>query len=96
MQMESSCRAEVRVKLEEEVKKLKNLIEGLKANAVEKDTVLIIYKKEVTSSVPFLERPKEQLSKSLRHPTSTLISWTRTKLRDLKISVWTRLSFFLR
>ena len=40
MQMESSCRAEVRVKLEEEVKKLKNLIEGLKADAVEKDTRL--------------------------------------------------------
>ena len=38
--MESSCRAEVRVKLEEEVKKLKNLIEGLKADAVEKDTHL--------------------------------------------------------
>ena len=39
MQMESS-RAKVRIKLEEEVKKLKNLIEGLKANAVEKDTSL--------------------------------------------------------
>ena len=40
MQMESSRRAKVRIKLEEEVKKLKNLIEGLKANAVEKDTSL--------------------------------------------------------
>ena len=40
MERESSHQAEVRAKLEDEVKELKNLIEELKSNAVEKDTHL--------------------------------------------------------
>ena len=40
MERESSHQAEVRAKLEDEVKELKNLIEELKSNAIEKDTHL--------------------------------------------------------
>ena len=40
MQVESSCRARVRIKLKEEVKELKNLVKELKADAVEKDNHL--------------------------------------------------------
>ena len=40
IEKESSCRVEVKAKLEDEVKELKNLIEELKANAVKKDIFL--------------------------------------------------------
>ena len=40
MEKESSRRGEVRAKLEDKVKELKNLVEELKADAVEKDTRL--------------------------------------------------------
>ena len=40
MKKESSCRMKERVKLEAEVKKLKNLAEELKTDIVEKDTRL--------------------------------------------------------
>ena len=40
MEKESSYRAEVRTKQEDEVKELKNLVEELKADIVEKDTYL--------------------------------------------------------
>ena len=40
MERESSHQVEVRAKLEDEVKELKNLIEELKSNAVEMDTHL--------------------------------------------------------
>ena len=40
MEKESSHRVEVSVKLEDEVKELKNLVKELKADAIEKDTCL--------------------------------------------------------
>ena len=40
MEKESSRQVEVRAKLEDEVKELKNLVEELKADIVEKDTYL--------------------------------------------------------
>ena len=96
MQTESSRWAKVRVKLEEEVKKLKNLIEELKANVVEKDTRLDHLQKSRDELCTLLGEAKEQLSKSSQCLVSTLISWTRTTLWDLKISIWMRLSFSMR
>ena len=40
MEKESNCKARERVKLEDEVKELKNLVEELKLDAIEKDTHL--------------------------------------------------------
>ena len=40
MEKESNCQFEVRVKLEDEVKELKNLVKELKVDNVEKDTRL--------------------------------------------------------
>ena len=40
MEKESNRKAREKVKLEDEVKKLKNLVEELKADAIEKDTHL--------------------------------------------------------
>ena len=59
MQTESNCWAEVRVKLKEEVKKLKNLIEELKANAVEKDTCLDHLQKRIDELCTLLGEAKE-------------------------------------
>ena len=59
MQTESNRWAEVRVKLEEEVKKLKNLIEELKANAVEKDTCLDHLQKRRDELCTLLGKAKE-------------------------------------
>ena len=84
MEKQSSRRAEVRAKLKDEVKELKNLVEKLKADVVEKDTRLDHLQKEATSSAPFLERLEEQLLGSSRRPTSSLTSWTRTTLRGFE------------
>ena len=40
MEKESNCQVEVRVKLEDEVKELKNLVKELKVDNIEKDTRL--------------------------------------------------------
>ena len=59
MQAESSHQAGVRIKLEEEVKELKNLIEELKANAVEKDSRLDHLQKRSDELCTILGEAKE-------------------------------------
>lgn len=51
MEKESSYQARERAKLEDKVKELKNLVEELKVDAIEKDTCQTTFKREVTSSV---------------------------------------------
>ena len=71
----------MRAKLKDEVKELKNLVEELKVDVVEKDICLDHLQTEATSSAPFLETLEEQLLGSSRRPASSLTSWTRTTLR---------------
>ena len=58
MEKESSCLAEVRAKLEDEAKELKNLIEELKVNAVEKDIHLDHLQKRSDELCTFLEETR--------------------------------------
>ena len=74
----------MRAKLKDEVKELKNLVEELKVDVVEKDICLDHLQTEATSSAPFLETLEEQLLGSSRRPASSLTSWTRTTLRGFE------------
>ena len=59
MEKESSCLAKVRAKLEDETKELKNLIEELKVNAVEKDIRLDHLQKRSDELYTLLGETKE-------------------------------------
>ena len=59
MEKESSRLAEVRAKLEDEAKELKNLIEKLKVNAVEKDIRLNLLQKRSDELCILLGETKE-------------------------------------
>ena len=84
MLAECSRRAEVKAKLDDEVKELKNLVEELKVDTIEKDTRLDHLQKRSNKLSILLGRPKEKPSRSLRHPTSSLTFWSGTMLRGLK------------
>ena len=58
MEIESSRRAEVRAKLEDEVKELNNLIEELRADVIEKDTCLDQLQKRSDGLCTFLEETR--------------------------------------
>ena len=58
MEKESNHRAELRVKLEDEVKELKNLVKELKADAIEKDTCLDHLQKRSDEFCTLLEETK--------------------------------------
>ena len=58
MEIESSRRAEVRAKLEDEVKELNNLIEELRADVIEKDTCLDQLQKSSDGLCTFLEETR--------------------------------------
>ena len=59
MEKESSCRAEVRTKLEDEVKELKNLVKELKVDAIEKGTRLDHFRKRSDELCTLLGETKE-------------------------------------
>ena len=66
MERESSRRVEVKAKLKDEVKELKNLIEELKANAIEKDTRLDHLQKRSDELCTLLGEAKEVAIKEFK------------------------------
>jgi len=66
MEKESRHRAEVRVKLDNKVKELKNLVEELKANVVEKDTRLDHLQKKSDELCTLLSEAKGEAIKNFK------------------------------
>lgn len=66
MEKESCRRAEVRVKLEDKVKELKNLVEELKEDVVEKDTHLDLLQKRSDELYTLLGEAKEATIKEFK------------------------------
>ena len=85
------CRQTVEVKLTakamDEVRELKNLVEEFKTNAIEMILILTIFRKGMTSCMPFSKRPKKTLWRSSKLPTSLPSFWTGTTLLALKTSI---------
>ena len=72
MEKESNCKARERVKLEDEVKELKNLVEELKPDAIEKDTHLDHLQKSSDELCSSLGKAKEEAIRELGHPACLL------------------------
>ena len=66
MEKESSHRAEVKAKLEDKVKELKNLVEELKVDAVEKDTCLDLLQKRSNELCTLLGETREVAIKEFK------------------------------
>ena len=89
-EVQADCRGKTKVvdKATEVVRELKNLIEELKAEVIEKDTHLDHLQREKTNCAPFLKRPKKMLLRSSKLSISLPSFWIGTMLLALKSFVW--------
>ena len=90
MERESSRQVEVRAKLEDEVKELKNLIEELKANAIEKDTRLDHLQKRSDELYTLLGEAKEAAIKEFKASNEFTVLLDRnyaTSFEDFRMDI---------
>ena len=92
MEKESNRKARERVKLEDEVKELKNLVEELKADAIEKDTHLDHLQKSSDELCSSLGKAKEKAIREFRASSVFTIYWTRIMQLGLRTFAWTLLN----
>ena len=92
MEKESNHIAREKVKLEDEVKKLKNLVEELKADAIEKDTNLDHLRKSSVELCSSLGKAREEAIREFRASNVFTIYWTRIMQLGLRTFAWTLLN----